>query len=161
MSAALTDTGAEPGSSDLNVLLRQLPAVDEVVRDSGAQEMVVRWPRERVVSGIRLALEEIRESIMAGLVRRSAPDSGSVLKQVRRRLESQDQSYHVRVVNGTGVILHTGLGRAVLAPSARLALADAMAGYSLVELDRHSGERNRRESAVAELLDETIVMAGD
>ena len=152
MSPVLTDTGAEPGSRDPKVLLRQLPAVDEVARDSSARDMVVRWPRERVVSEIRQTLGDIRDSIIAGQFTRPVPDASSVLNQVRSRLESQDQSHHVRVVNGTGVILHTGLGRAVLAPRARMALADAMAGYSLVELDRHSGERNQRETVVAELL---------
>ncbi len=76
-------------------------------------------------------------------------------ERVRARLAAR----HRRVLNATGVVLHTGIGRAPLAAAARAAVVEA-AGYAVVEVDLASGERNEREEHVAELLCELLAVDG-
>jgi L-seryl-tRNA(Ser) seleniumtransferase len=73
---------------------------------------------------------------------------------VTARLVEHAQRSYVHAINATGVILHTGLGRAPLARAAREALEDAARSYTVLEVDRLSGERNRREEAISALLRE-------
>ena len=79
--------------------------------------------------------------------------------ELARRCAELQERRHRRVWNGTGIVLHTGLGRAPLAAAAVQALLDA-AGYAVVEVDPRSGERDQRERAVAALLRELTGTGG-
>jgi len=77
---------------------------------------------------------------------------GAIVARTRELLGERARSGYRRVINGTGVLLHTGLGRAVLAAPAVDAVANELRGYSMVEVDPASGERNEREAALRALL---------
>lgn len=131
--------------------LRQLPAIDALVRD----ERLAGLPRPLVLQQARELLAELRTEIEAGSRDAAAVaalfQGGAATTQLLARCTARQQPQHRRVVNATGIVLHTGLGRAPLAQAAMAAIA-ASAGYALVELDPDTGERGQRERFVAGLL---------
>ena len=122
---------------------RRLPSVDAVVRAAGETSV----PRERFVAAVREVLEQAR-------VGEAVPvDAADVARTARERLASRDERSMRRVLNATGVILQTNLGRAPLAPSAIQAIADA-AGAVSVEYDLEKGQRGERHGHASALLRE-------
>jgi L-seryl-tRNA(Ser) seleniumtransferase len=121
-------------------ILRSLPAVHEL---AGALDA----PRVLAVAAARRAIEEQRAAMLAG-----APANGDLLPRARELLAELEQPSLRRVLNATGVILHTNLGRAPLSPAAREALVRTAEGYSNLELDLESGERGSRHVHVERLL---------
>lgn len=137
--------------TDLAALLRGLPSVDQLARDESLADL----PARVVVREARRVLEGLRDA-----ARRQAASGGSaapsfarpgLLARLREAVQSSLARRHRRVINATGIVLHTGLGRAPLAAAARAAIQEA-AGYAVVEVDPRDGARNQRESAVAALL---------
>ncbi|MCA8977648.1 MAG: L-seryl-tRNA(Sec) selenium transferase, partial [Planctomycetes bacterium] len=131
--------------------LRGLPPIDQILRD-------VRYaavPRAVLTRQARAWLEELRSAVLnAGLdaealAERCGGERGAA--ELLRRCELDQRPRHERVINATGIVLHTGLGRAPLPPAAIAAMA-AVAGYGIVEVDPVSGERDQRELGVAGLL---------
>ncbi|HKW06615.1 MAG TPA: L-seryl-tRNA(Sec) selenium transferase [Candidatus Dormibacteraeota bacterium] len=119
-----------------------LPAVGRLINEPAYAELVSAYGRERVVDAIRDELAAEREGKANGASREAA---------VAGRLRSLTAPRLRRVINATGVVLHTNLGRAPLSRAAVDALAVA-AGYSNLELDLESGKRGERASLVAGLL---------
>jgi len=142
---------SEASESSVRARLRALPSVDEVLRDPGLRALLERYPRERVARVVRAVLGAERARIRAG---GEPPAPEEVVTAIAVELERGDRPALVHAINATGVVLHTGLGRAVLAEEARAALADVARGYSVLEIDRESGERGERERGVAALLRE-------
>jgi len=137
-------------------LLRNLPQVEKLLRLPAVEEISAKGSRVEVADALRSLLEETRQDLLLGKV---APRDLServseegVVRELKRTLEARRLAAYRRVVNSTGVILHTGLGRAVLSESAVEAVAKVLSGYSLVEVDLESGERNQREEALTALL---------
>lgn len=141
-------------------LLRKLPKVDRLLQHPDLAGLLAVWPRQEVVAALRESLDSIRTDLEGMLQQKGGEETVSapavaevdVLDATERRLEERGRSQYRRVINGTGIILHTGLGRAVLARAARDALHDALDGYTIVEVDASTGERNRREGHVAQML---------
>ena len=117
--------------------LRDLPSVDELVRDIGDP---------LAVDAARLVLSRAREEIRAGI------DPGDLATRLTRELEAARRPSLRRVLNATGVIVHTNLGRAPLALEALARVQDAGRGYSNLELDLEEGERGSRQDHLAPLL---------
>ena len=115
-----------------------LPSVDRVLRDGAVRALLERHPRGQVVDAIRALLDEHRA---AGTAPNGVADA--VAARLRPSLG--------RVVNATGVVLHTNLGRAPLAPAAIAAVVDA-AGAASLEWDRATGARGSRHVHVVEHL---------
>jgi L-seryl-tRNA(Ser) seleniumtransferase len=130
----LPDTRAERSVS--------LPAVGSLVNEPAYAELVREFGRERVVEAIREQVEAERRGDADGAGRQAAV-AGRLRLLVAPRLR--------RVINATGVILHTNLGRAPLSTAAIDALAVA-AGYSNLELDLGTGKRGERAALVSDLL---------
>ena len=130
--------------------LRKIPKVDTLLAHKGAAPLVAEGGRELTTQCIRDAIETVRSQLKAG--ESAAVDETSILAAARTLLLEARAPKLRRVVNATGVILHTGLGRAVLAPAALEALAAEQRGYSVLEVDRASGQRNQREVHVVELI---------
>jgi L-seryl-tRNA(Ser) seleniumtransferase len=124
------------------VKLRDLPSVDELLRD----ERLAGEPRELVVAAARAVLEQAREEIRAGR------DPGPVSERVAAELARARRPSLRRVLNATGVLVHTNLGRAPLAKAALARVAEVGAGYSNLEYDLAAGERGSRQDHLAELL---------
>ncbi len=117
--------------------LRDLPSVDELARD-------VADPL--AVDAARTVLARAREDIQAGV------DPGDLQARLRAELDATRASNLRRVINATGVIVHTNLGRAPLAPEALARVHEAARGYSNLELDLEDGERGSRQDHLAGLL---------
>jgi len=125
---------------------RALPSVDRLLRDPEVAELLEQLPRAVVV-------EAVRESLAAARTRRAgAPESWSA--EIRERLAARGRPSLRPVLNATGVVLHTNLGRAPLAPSAIAAVAAVAAGYSNLEFDLHAGTRGSRHDHCRALLRE-------
>jgi len=121
---------------------RRLPSVDAVVRAAGDIEV----PRDRLVRAVRDVLAEARA---AGTIF----DESAAADAARRRLSERDRRSLRRVINATGVVLQTNLGRAPLAAVALAAIADA-AGAVSVEYDLAAGRRGERHGHASRLLAE-------
>jgi L-seryl-tRNA(Ser) seleniumtransferase len=131
---------------------RDIPQVDALLSHPGAQPLIAEAGREFVANCAREALADLRSRLKAG--ERAPLDETSILASVRERLSAKRAPKLGRAINATGVILHTGLGRAVLPPAALEAIAAEQRGYSLLEVERATGERSIRETHVVELLRE-------
>jgi L-seryl-tRNA(Ser) seleniumtransferase len=121
--------------------LRELPAVDQVLDALG--HMGGRFPRALMVQEVRRELEKMREEIRAGRHAYSV----SIEKRVERNLARLETPSLRRVINATGVVLHTNLGRAPLAPF------QPLTGYSNLEYDLVAGRRGKRDVHAAELIE--------
>jgi L-seryl-tRNA(Ser) seleniumtransferase len=135
-------------SRAVNERLRGLPAVDRLV-EAAAEGCDAT--RGLLLACARDVLAEARAALAAGS-EVSAPDLEALARRVRARVARLDTPFPRRVLNATGVVLHTNLGRAPLAVGALEALADAARGYSNLELELETGERGSRSARVAELL---------
>jgi len=124
------------------VRLRDLPSVDEVLRD----ERLVGLPRGLAVDATRRVLELARTAIRDG----AAP--GPIVEAVLDELESSRRPSLRRVLNATGVLVHTNLGRAPLADEALARVVEVGSGYSNLEYDLERGERGSRQDHLAPLL---------
>ncbi len=122
--------------------LRDLPSVDELLRD----ERLAGEQRELVVVAARTVLDRAREEIRAG------GDPGPIVDAVQRELAAARRPALRRVLNATGVLVHTNLGRAPLAEEALARVADVGRGYSNLEYDLERGERGSRQDHLAGLL---------
>ena len=119
---------------------RNLPAVDELIG-----EFAGALPHSLLVEAARFALEAAREQIGAG----NEPD---VSELVRDRVRALERSAGIKVINATGVLLHTNLGRASWSRAAIDRAALAASSPSNLEIDIDTGERSRRGGYVSELL---------
>jgi L-seryl-tRNA(Ser) seleniumtransferase len=134
-------------------LYRRLPSVDELLRSPELASTVEREGQAVVTDAARAVLGRLRTEIAAARLDAGGVDlalsgvSGAVERQVR-----QSASYSLcAVINATGVILHTNLGRAPLAASALEHLRKAASGYSNLEFDVDTGERGKRDVHVERL----------
>jgi L-seryl-tRNA(Ser) seleniumtransferase len=122
--------------------LRDLPSVDRLLGD----EALAAAPRPLATAAARAALERARETIRAGA------EPGDVVAAARAELERLAAPALRRVLNATGVIVHTNLGRAPLAPAALARALDVGGSYSNLELDLESGSRGSRQDHVMDAL---------
>ncbi|MDQ5818524.1 MAG: L-seryl-tRNA(Sec) selenium transferase, partial [Actinomycetota bacterium] len=129
--------------------LRSLPAVDAVLRDPAGEALAGRHGRAAARSAVREALDRLRQEIVAG----GEPDTseGAVVEAASRLLSGRGLR---RVVNATGVVLHTNLGRSVLSQRATEAVIEAAGSYSNLEYDLASGGRGSRYDHAVPLLKE-------
>jgi L-seryl-tRNA(Ser) seleniumtransferase len=127
--------------------LRRLPAVDAVLRSPGAEALVSRHGTRTATAAVREALARIREEVLAG----GEPEVSevTVLASAAQALSGRGLR---RVVTGTGVVLHTNLGRSVLSEAAIGAAVAAAASYSNLEYDLEAGRRGSRYDHAVPLL---------
>jgi len=139
-------------SGEPETTLRRLPSITALLESERVGAWLLRWPRHQVVAALRAACDEVREKILRG-AEATAVEPESILDCAQRVLDGQSTPSLRRVINATGIVLHTGLGRAPLAEAAMEAVRRA-AGYCNLELDLSSGQRGRRSVHVAALLRE-------
>ncbi len=143
---------ATPAHDSIASALRALPSVDAVLRHYATATLLQEHPRGEVLAAIRQTLDDARGAILAG--KAGGYDFAALALAVRERLLQRSVASLRRVINATGIVLHTGLGRAPLAQEAVEAVAAIAGGYSNLELDLESGERGDRHTHVRELLRE-------
>ncbi len=151
---------SRPGARDPR---RALPAVDRLLDSDPAADWISRWGREAVTAALRRAVDDERRRLAGTGEGGSSTADGSpseerlrrrVLEEARRRLEEAARPSLRPVLNGTGIVLHTNLGRAPLAPGASRAVREVAGGYSNLEYDLEEGRRDSRYAHCADLLAE-------
>ena len=127
--------------------MRQLSSVNELLLQMQDQVLIEGHPR--VVNALRKALDTARGAIRAG---KEAPTAQEIIQMAREALHPLDGAGSTTVINATGVIIHTNLGRAVLSAAAQQALESVAHGYSPVEFNLENGARGKRGASVEHLL---------
>jgi L-seryl-tRNA(Ser) seleniumtransferase len=119
--------------------LRELPSVDRLLRAPGADELVNGFGRELAADALRAALDAARAAIRAGEVAEAPADYDLVAAGHEWAAELLAPTLRP-VINATGIIVHTNLGRAPLSEAALAAVAEAAAGYATLEYDVDEGQ---------------------
>lgn len=133
--------------------LRGVPQVQKLLEAAEARALVAEFSRPAVLRALRSALAAWRRAVLDGGA--DVPFRAErLLASVRRHLGRERRPGLRRVVNATGVVIHTNLGRAPLAPEALAAVAEAGRGYANLEIDLATGRRGSRHGAVEALLAE-------
>jgi L-seryl-tRNA(Ser) seleniumtransferase len=133
---------------------RDLPKLDALLASESFASLIRSAGRYASAEEARAALEQLRSEMRQGRpVFRGELTDEALAERVRQRLERLLEPIQCRVINATGVILHTSLGRAPLAPEVVGAAMREATGYSCLELDRASGKRSDRDNLVNGLLE--------
>jgi L-seryl-tRNA(Ser) seleniumtransferase len=140
--------------------LRRLPAIDALLQTEAAKSLRQALGADQLTSLARKVTDDLRREILAGSIQfTESSENGTratLLKEAELRLvtahASESASRLRRVVNATGVILHTNLGRAPLSDAARRAITEAASGYCNLEYNVANGTRGRRGGGVEDLL---------
>jgi L-seryl-tRNA(Ser) seleniumtransferase len=129
--------------------LRALPSVTAILNTPIAAELVQRFGRMASTEAVRETIDQAREAMKAGA---AAPDAEGLARQASVRLDERDRSGLRPLFNLTGTVLHTNLGRAMLAESAIEAATSAMRDAVALEYDLSTGKRGERDDHVRTLL---------
>jgi L-seryl-tRNA(Ser) seleniumtransferase len=128
---------------------RRLPSVDKVLADERLLEAASRYPHDLLVDVIRECLDRERLSVAVG---KPCASLDEIVSSVLFELEAMHRPTLHRVVNASGVIIHTNLGRAPLSPEAMAAIEEVSRGYANLEFDLAAGVRGSRHVHVEGLL---------
>lgn len=134
--------------------LRKLPSVDTLLKDPDLQSYTAELGGQVVANSIRQAIEEARELILAQAPAETNEETicRKIIVDVKHHLEAFTQPHYRRVINATGIILHTALGRAVLPAQALRQIQNEISGYSLLQTDTETGKRSKRDGCIERLL---------
>jgi L-seryl-tRNA(Ser) seleniumtransferase len=131
------------------VTRRDLPAVEHLLQLNSAGELTARFGRPLLTQAIREALADARKQVEAGA---DVPGQDTLIASARSLLEAWLAPTLRPVINATGVILHTNLGRAPLSEAAREAIQEIAASYSNLEYDVARGRRGKRDEHAEEII---------
>jgi L-seryl-tRNA(Ser) seleniumtransferase len=141
---------------DKREMLKRIPAVGRILSSPMLAEITAAYPRNLVLKAVHQVLEGLRDCIEAGRPVRDASVFAvdRILDSVKGRLEVLGASNLRPLINATGVVVHTNLGRSILAESALRGLQSVAGGYSNLEYDLDKGKRGSRYSHVEGILKE-------
>lgn len=133
-------------------LLRQIPSVDTVIKQVRKEVSQPEISADLTAQITRQVIETLRQDI---LVKAQFPKGNlmsHIVNTVCQQIEDLTQPFYRKVVNAAGIVLHTGLGRAVLPQAAMRQIQQELAGYSLLQVDIEEGKRSSRDAQVERLL---------
>lgn len=132
-------------------LLRDLPAVDSLLVSPQTAELIARHGRPETARSLRAVISSLREAILGGHpVSDTDLQPSTIVNKAAAALQEQSAAQLRRAVNATGILLHTGLGRAPMPESVQQRLADA-SGTCTLQIDLQTGRRARREQNILDL----------
>ena len=129
--------------------LRLLPSVDELLQSTAGKHLIMRFSCSPTLRAIRASIAQARVDIQNGA---ACPSTADLLARAEHTLQLEQQPHLRPVINATGVIINTNLGRAPLSTEALQAVQQVAGGYSNLEYDLDSGERGSRYTHVTRLL---------
>src|SRR5579871_3752213 len=129
--------------------LRLLPSIDELLQSTVGQQLIADYSRPLAIRAVRASVLKARAAIRQGAL---CPSYDELLADAARMLEHEIRPGLRPVINATGVIINTNLGRAPLSQAALAAMQEVAGGYSNLEYDLEAGERGSRHIHVATLL---------
>ena len=133
-------------------ILRQLPSIDELMNTAQAKQLCDLHDRDVVVNAARAVVDQIRLKIVKGGRPSGNITAASIGKLIALHLQEKFAPSLTSAVNASGVILHTGLGRALLPQAAVEAIQNVIQGYCTLAVDIETGQRGHRDSHVTGLL---------
>ncbi|MDE0939235.1 MAG: hypothetical protein OSA43_04690, partial [Pirellulales bacterium] len=133
-------------------VLRHLPSVTELIETSPLKPLVDRISHNVVVDGVRSFLDDYRQEIDGVDQPVDIASVTQMAERIARRILRGERSSLRPVINATGILLHTGLGRAPLAEQAIEEMVTIARDYASLELDLRTGKRSNRFDAVEGLL---------
>ena len=132
-------------------LLRQIPKVDQLLRHPALVRLAETMPHELLTDAVRTRLDALRQEILSGS-RDRLPDEDAICAAITGQASADALPSLRPVLNGTGVTLHTNLGRSCLSQRAIEAVTAAVRGYSTLEYNVEAGQRGSRHDHVESLL---------
>lgn len=136
-----------------NSLYRRIPKVDILLEEESIQNMIASYSRDTVMEAIRIETDRLRRYIGTCEEEKDAEYEIDMLKShIERTVAAMHTPNMKKVINGTGTILHTNLGRAPIAAKHMSSIAKLAAGYSNLEYNLMEGKRGERYSHFEELL---------
>lgn len=135
---------------DIQALLRSLPKVDEVLKHPLIAAQLEVHPRQLVTDAVRTEIDTARAHILSDET--PSFDAEDFIAATVVRIERAARRSLRRVINATGIIVHTNLGRSLLSEEAAAAVAEVASGYSTLEYDVDTGERGSRHVHCEELI---------
>jgi L-seryl-tRNA(Ser) seleniumtransferase len=134
--------------ADFKTNLRALPSIDKLLNDAGAADLITQYGRDAVRDALRIVLDAAREWIRQGGI---PPDHGELFLSALEVLGKTYTPTLRPVINATGVIIHTNLGRAPLSEAAQQAILAVAGGYNTLEYELEPGTRGKRDVHIEEL----------
>ncbi len=134
-------------------ILQKLPSVDALLKEPEFDNLISQSGREVVVESIRGAIDQVRQGFLSGSNTQIDEDEihKNIVVTAIINIKMKMVPYFHKVVNATGIILHTGLGRAVLPARAIKQIQEELASYSLLQLSTETGKRSRRDECIEKL----------
>lgn len=133
-------------------IFRNIPSVNQLLESPQLKKIVENVNHQFVADGVRTFIDELKDKINTAADEIEIPSPTEMADKIADWLHVEHRDYLRPVINGTGIILHTGLGRAPLAKSALEATIQIARGYASVEVDLSTGQRGQRVKAVEKLL---------
>lgn len=129
---------------------RHLPAVNDILDAAPVRSLISIHSHDAIVAAIRAELDDLRQRLAHGEAMDGKCNVATVAGRVAARMERESRAKLRTVLNATGIVLHTNLGRSPLADEAAQAAYEAARGYLNLELDLDDGKRSSRQSAIRE-----------
>jgi L-seryl-tRNA(Ser) seleniumtransferase len=135
-------------------LLSQIPAVEILLQRAELERWTTGIPRRTLVDSVRAAIEKARTDLLESATENTSQETlqQAILEDARNLAEAVAGPFYRKVINATGIILHTALGRAVLSKNALRQIETELTGYSLLQADIAEGKRSRRDARIEQLL---------
>src|SRR5579883_2475774 len=127
---------------------RRLPSVAKLLEFPASKTALARFPHDAVVTALRAELDRVRESLVGKTATETLPDGEAIVGAAVSRLEAEAAPRLRPVINATGIVLHTNLGRSPLHEHAARAAYEAARGYLNLELDLQTGKRSSRQLGI-------------
>jgi L-seryl-tRNA(Ser) seleniumtransferase len=131
---------------------RRIPPVNSVLEAPGVRALELVYGHETVTQAVRAVLNDLREKVQGGVTLDGEANLDLIALRVTSRVVASSVSNLRTVINATGIVLHTNLGRAPLAESAAKAAYEAARGYLNLELDIATGKRSSRQNPIRDAL---------
>jgi L-seryl-tRNA(Ser) seleniumtransferase len=141
-------------ASTLNSLLRSIPSVDRLLSDHAMAPLFDTYRQDIVKRAVRFVVDELRDEIRSGKANERDCDVPEVAERVRRRIDRRVSPKLTTLINATGVIVHTNLGRSPLSERVIERIAGVAGSYSNLEFDLEKGRRGERNSHLSALMEE-------
>lgn len=136
----------------MSSMFRNIPSVNELLDSPPLRQVVERVNRNAVVTEVRRFLDNLRTEMQSAAAEVKIPTPSELAERIATWIDAEVTANLRPVINATGIILHTGLGRAPLAESAIDAMGDVARGYCALEVDIATGQRSDRSLDAAEAL---------
>lgn len=135
---------------DKNNILRKIPQVDELLKNENLADVVNDTPHDFVVSCIREVLQDVKSEILNGT--KSDVDEKTIIASIANKVSAKKKRSLRKVINATGTVLHTNLGRAVISKNAASAITEVALNYNNLEYDIKKGTRGNRQTHIEKIL---------